>query len=709
MRSSIYYLLISMALGSCTTSDNKKADFDPAAVIPKQQKYFSRDPFKTTMVSSQYFEISGNNDTILEGKDGTILLIPKGAFQSDKGTTSSGKITIELAEAYTLDQMLLSNLTTLSNGLPLQSGGMIFLNAKDGNENLQIRKDNPVRIEMPTSVQKAGMMAWEGQRDRNGNMNWINPQALENFLVPVDLASLDFLPAGFEAEVQKGIPFRSHSQASPSLTDSLYFSMSAYSSPLDFESAPANEYNLNEPYVSLSARVEKGKHKKESYNTGPSYGRGEQLSKKTNFRTESSKQSACGIDQARIKVLKNHEFQNTFISTREFENRMRFIHKTCRNDILELYVMNLDKNMWEIDEMAAVSLGKDTLANSFRAFAAEKKTKVREAGPAAEKLKAFYHHRLRETAKELMTMKENQDKSNNEAVQLAEKRADSYRNVLWKREKYRMEKFQFTWTQTGWINIDIGTESKNLFSQQIVVTVDKGETYDNVFTYFIYPSLKSLYRLNTSDNEMFYTGNAVNREIPVPKEQLAIAIVIAYKDGTPYLARKNFLTSMQDFTLFPEPSSREQITLALAQYDEYASENRIGVDLEYQAFFSLQKKRSERLRHESEFLQKLWYKANPCCSERGGKELFFANCAACHKAGQEKLTGPGLMGSTARHTFEWLVKYTRNSNAMIKAGDPEAIKLQNEYQSVMTPFSALSETEIRAIYTYVDSVAGIVK
>lgn len=58
------------------------------------------------------------------------------------------------------------------------------------------------------------------------------------------------------------------------------------------------------------------------------------------------------INPARISAIWNPKFQNTLIATKEFEERLQVIFKTGDPDLLDLYVNNLDKKMYEIDSMA---------------------------------------------------------------------------------------------------------------------------------------------------------------------------------------------------------------------------------------------------------------------------------------------------------------------------------------------------------------------
>ncbi|MGL2965700.1 c-type cytochrome [Flavobacterium sp. XGLA_31] len=86
-----------------------------------------------------------------------------------------------------------------------------------------------------------------------------------------------------------------------------------------------------------------------------------------------------------------------------------------------------------------------------------------------------------------------------------------------------------------------------------------------------------------------------------------------------------------------------------------------------------------------------------------GKTLFNTNCAACHSL-DKKMTGPALRGVTGRHAKDWFYKWIANSSALIKAGDPDAVKLFNENnKAVMTAFPQLSKQDVDNILAYTDT------
>jgi mono/diheme cytochrome c family protein len=89
-----------------------------------------------------------------------------------------------------------------------------------------------------------------------------------------------------------------------------------------------------------------------------------------------------------------------------------------------------------------------------------------------------------------------------------------------------------------------------------------------------------------------------------------------------------------------------------------------------------------------------------------GKALFQSNCASCHNPLKDA-TGPALKGIDK--TFpskEWGYKWVHNSQALVLAGDKDAVAIFTKYAKVpMTAFPQLSNEDIDAILKYVDEYA----
>lgn len=87
-----------------------------------------------------------------------------------------------------------------------------------------------------------------------------------------------------------------------------------------------------------------------------------------------------------------------------------------------------------------------------------------------------------------------------------------------------------------------------------------------------------------------------------------------------------------------------------------------------------------------------------------GEKLFKINCAACHKITDQKLVGPGLKGVASRvpqPAEAWLIKWIKNSQALVKSGDAYAVKIFTEYNKSVMPSQALSDDEIKSVLAYI--------
>lgn len=84
----------------------------------------------------------------------------------------------------------------------------------------------------------------------------------------------------------------------------------------------------------------------------------------------------------------------------------------------------------------------------------------------------------------------------------------------------------------------------------------------------------------------------------------------------------------------------------------------------------------------------------------GGENLFKANCKVCHSI-NDRVVGPALRDITKRRPVEWIQKFVKNSQKVIKSGDEYAVNLYNEYNKTeMTAFD-FSDDEILSVVAYI--------
>jgi len=153
MKHTIFLLVIS-ALIVCSCQ-NKSAN-----------RIFHPEALSTEKVS---FDIT--KDTNFKTKHGTIVRIPAGSLQS----TGSPIVQLEIKEASNVGEMIRSGLAMQSDGEPMVSGGVIYINAL-GDEKVRISK--PIMVAIPTQVIDDSMRLFHGEMDDDSNMNWIDPKRM---------------------------------------------------------------------------------------------------------------------------------------------------------------------------------------------------------------------------------------------------------------------------------------------------------------------------------------------------------------------------------------------------------------------------------------------------------------------------------------------------------------------------------------------------
>jgi len=122
-------------------------------------------------LQAQIFTVTINKDTTLKTANGAFITIPGGALA---GTTAA-TVQLEIKEAYSMEQIIMACLTTQSNGQPLSSGGMIYINAVGGQSVTLIKA---LSIKIPTASLDKKMQLFKGDTDDNGNINWVKPESL---------------------------------------------------------------------------------------------------------------------------------------------------------------------------------------------------------------------------------------------------------------------------------------------------------------------------------------------------------------------------------------------------------------------------------------------------------------------------------------------------------------------------------------------------
>lgn len=154
---------------SCSDKTTKESG-DQAISEPTSSIQYDR-------IEKQNHAINTNRDTIIICKNGSTVTLAANIFTDSLGNPIYGQIDLVIIEAITLDQILLANLTTTSNGEILQTGGMIYVNASQDNKNLKIKQSESILISIPADSVLSDMRVYEGVEDTKC-INWNKPKDL---------------------------------------------------------------------------------------------------------------------------------------------------------------------------------------------------------------------------------------------------------------------------------------------------------------------------------------------------------------------------------------------------------------------------------------------------------------------------------------------------------------------------------------------------
>lgn len=517
---------------------------------------------------TQLFTIDPSKDTVIETMDGLVFAIPAGAFLDAKNP-----VKLEIREALSPLDIIKGGLSTTSDGKPLETGGMFYLNARNGETSLKINPEKPVYANVPTNEIRPGMMLFDGERMADGSINWKNPKQIEKQLVPVDIHSLDFYPKGFRKKVAE-LGFDANNKR---ITDSIYYSYAGRRMQAS-EYLPENAVVGEALFKANCSSCHNASDKKSTgpgllgvrdripsrqwgydwvHNSSALIASGDMYANKIFNDYNHSTQTLFPqlknedidaildyanagnikyeVDPARIAGIWNDKFQNTIIATKEFEERLQVIFQYGMTDIIDLYVNNLDKKMYEIDSMVA----RNTSMPEFYEFRDRHDGGISISESHMKKLQDFYNRKKQAVdiaANE--TFKNRNEKEiaedNKHYRNLAEAASDAqnqYVNNLGKEFRVNLEEayrqlgieaikppanayYGFNVSNTGWHNVDryvlestitrttldytdsITGKKAVIKYEPLTVTVADANEYEQVSVYLVADSLPCFMKIN---------------------------------------------------------------------------------------------------------------------------------------------------------------------------------------------------------------------
>ncbi len=136
------------------------------------RKFFQQSESSLLSSTCNDFTIYPATEQIIFGEQGTVVRFPANCF-STQGLTDVNEIEITLCEYYTIEDILLSGLTTTSEDKIIETGGAIYVEARFKEKVLHLKTDHPIDIFFPSEMDelKNGMKPFEG-KSKNGLIDW---------------------------------------------------------------------------------------------------------------------------------------------------------------------------------------------------------------------------------------------------------------------------------------------------------------------------------------------------------------------------------------------------------------------------------------------------------------------------------------------------------------------------------------------------------
>jgi len=469
----------------------------------------------------QPFFLNTSRDTVIETKKGIVLSVAANTFLDEDDRPVTGMVLLILKEALDPASIMTAGLSTRSGTQTLTTGGMFFVDARQGYHVLHMDTSRPIVVQIPASGDQRNMQLYKGRRLPDSTIDWVDPRPLEHGLVAVDPRLLDFYPPHYLDSLRRW----GYDRRDRRFTDSLYYSLAAafHAAPGVSEAAPKEDlpkdrFDRDRDTVAPITDSSRGPY----YHPRP-----------------------CGINPAKIKTIWAPEFKNTLIATREFEQRLHWLHRAANADkLLDLYITHLDWNLSDIDSLVAgQSVGE--ASEIFGYYARLHDGKVNNASPQFRQLAEYYTMKARAYA-EAITKTENEywdhqayldsiatGKRVQHAADASQRQANNYGEELLVNLKETCRQLGYDFvpnpppaafytasiTSTGWYNIDKAVKEATADRTTLDVTdpasgkraiikysaahfnIPGWQTYDRLYVYLLPDKLNSFMRISGANGK----------------------------------------------------------------------------------------------------------------------------------------------------------------------------------------------------------------
>ena len=92
-------------------------------------------------------------------------------------------------------------------------------------------------------------------------------------------------------------------------------------------------------------------------------------------------------------------------------------------------------------------------------------------------------------------------------------------------------------------------------------------------------------------------------------------------------------------------------------------------------------------------------------ASRPGEDLFLTRCTACHTIGEGDKSGPDLLNIADKRDRDWLVRWIKEPDVMLKEKDPLSMALYEAYNKVPMPNLKLTDEDASELLDFIEVVS----
>lgn len=216
LRNASLCALTAIVLFSCnnqksTTTPEQRAKtvIETESAGSEQGNHVDFNEYQTKFIESatQHFTVSSKKKSFITCKQGLKIDINPAVLEREDGAPLTENITVNVLELTNVNDLFKSNAATVCNGKLLVSGGSYYVDMENGGSKVRIKDGQAVEMQFPV-VAKENMELFYGNRDANGNMDWVQTgKELQQNFETISFNTNDKLPTYFtipEIKIKKG-------------------------------------------------------------------------------------------------------------------------------------------------------------------------------------------------------------------------------------------------------------------------------------------------------------------------------------------------------------------------------------------------------------------------------------------------------------------------------------------------------------------------